>query len=48
MSVEDDIADEHGRVPCIHCGALQYPGSPYCLACGEDNPVPAASPEGER
>jgi hypothetical protein len=31
--------DEYGRLPCVHCGAAQYPDSPFCLACGKDEPT---------
>ena len=34
-----NTADEHGRLPCIHCGSMQYSDSPYCQACGKDNRV---------
>ena len=39
--------DEFGRVPCVHCGSLQYPGSPFCLTCGRDDPVASGSEGGE-
>ena len=42
---DDTTPDEYGRVECVHCGSMQYEGSPYCLCCGRDDPIPTLAPK---